>query len=255
MSELKVVAVGKDGGPVLVGKHVIELHDKTTSTYHTCIIADFLRYLIGKNPIVLYYNQDSITAMWDGVSREKANPIAVCSLKITEFMRRLVQANNGPMSIKAFRDMLFSLRMFYDKNGKDLYDRALNFSLSTVTAFEQSSDNQGNFHFRVTCEKQGAKDVNFPETVTFTVPMFELLADTMQVTFDVVLDHCINKEKVEISFCLKNPMLSVQVKEAQKAIIEQHLPPLSDTWKRFWGDLEVNKADDSWKYQDNGIKL
>jgi hypothetical protein len=252
MNELKVVAVGKDGGPVRVGKDFIELEDRTVDQFTTCIVADFLSYIKGlEKSSALYYNEKSIKALRIMPDHDNAEPVAVCELKNTTFLNQLIEANMRQIPVKTFRDMLYSMRGFYDKNGKELYDRALNFSLSTITNFEQSADNQGNFHFNVTCEKTGSKDVAFPETVTFKVPVFELMSDTVELTFDVVLDHCITKEKVEVSFCLKNPQLSTVIRMAQKEIVEQHLQDFAGV--KFWGNLEVKKQDDSWKYQDNGI--
>ncbi|MDD5394920.1 MAG: hypothetical protein PHE17_18030 [Thiothrix sp.] len=252
MSDIKVVAVGKDGGPVRVGNDFHVLEDHTKETFNTCIVSDFLRYVkLSETMLCLYYDEKYIKAI-PGILDHQTVLAAVCALENSPFLNILLGVNGKPLGIKAFEALLFDLRSFWgDAKCKTLHEKSKKFVLQKVTSVERTEDNQGNFSFIMT--RKGAKENEaFPPEISFKVPVFSFLPDLIEIKFGVRMDYSEREDCVDISFTLRNPAIEVELRERQKEIIEEALSEY--TGNKYWGSLDLHKQDNSWKYQSNGLR-
>jgi hypothetical protein len=258
--ETKIVMVSKEPGQALLGKHFHVLNDNSRQQFLTNRIRDFLDYLEwwkdseqnGKNKkdLILFYSENGIHAML-GNPEYNDMGIADCKLQNSPIMEIVLRGYSNKMSISDFEEWLYTLRPFWDKECKNLYDRVRDLTIGKLLRVERKKDNAGNFLYSIQ-RKDERDDVEPEQKITLQrIPVFALHDETMDINFDIRMNFEQHDESVDISYELLNPLFQSTLQENQRTILtnrlaEQDIP-------HYWGSAQLYKATDAWKYKENGI--
>lgn len=254
--ENKITVISK-GDEVLIGGAFHVLNDASVDRFDTNHIKEFFNFVTrGKPPctdIVIFYNNDNLSAFKYGVELRGIEPFAQCALEKSTQLKTLIDINVrniGPDKMEIFVD---ALKKYYDANAKRLVDILRDQSIKKILDIKRKKDNSGNFLFSFQIQNDGLKDIEYPEKISFEVPLYKYHTETIKVSFDVVFSYDINKKDnqvaIDLIYQLRNYSLDEEIAERQEEIIKNYIeesPCLA--WR---GGYRVIKKDDSWKYLPN----
>lgn len=251
----KIVVAAKDGHALVrIGNDMIALADESMLELETNDIESFTKYLMElppeHEPYSIYYGETNVTAMPNKASYH-SKAFAHCGLSDSVLMAVLKRFIREGIThtLTDFEDFLHSMTSAWKMNAKEVYDLVRDFSLKKITHIERKKDNRGNFHYCVS-RKDEREDVAPPEQITFELPVFKFLADTITLTFDVVMSYSEDDEdSVDVRFRLKNPLFEEYLQERQTAIISGVLA--KTTMPCYWGNINLHQQTDEWRHKEN----
>lgn len=241
------------GEKAIIGKDFHVLEDKSNMVFTSSNPAAFKQYLAENTTIdgdlIITYDEGKIVAQPIKPSYT-SEIIACCNLRETPIVS-LIRNNLSSVKADAFEKFLYTVRKYYDKAGKELYDQVKHLVIKKVTKIERVSDNSGNYHFCVT--RTGDKeDMEPTRTIKFTFPIFDSMSDTVEIEFDVHLEYKEIDGGVAISYSLVNPFFEDEIRQAKLEILESIL--VDYECLVVYGTAKINRETDAWKYKENGLK-
>lgn len=256
MDEGKQVSVKvnstKDGSAsvdVTEKKHVVELIKTHEDCYETINIIDFVEYLKSnfESNFAIYYNVEEACAyQLDTVNiiGTKARCIAKCDITPSNMRDKLNQLNGKTQNYNDFQDFLNEYRKVFDVKAKDLLVRLKDFRITKETKVERLQDNQGNFAYSVS--RKGKKDeVEFPEDISFTIPILDFIEDKVELKFDFQFSFIPSGDDVRFGFKIINYNLDQILIETTRGLLEDKLPKKVS----YFGNLKSSAYDDCDKYK------
>ena len=238
-------------GKFLLGSHFHILQDESKKTFETDNMEAFESFLADKEGgNEIYFNADHLYLVPAKPSMN-SHALAHCAMKPSAALALLSSKAGKDMGILDFEKFLTALRKNCSEANRVLsYLR--NFSVAKKQTYERVSDNQGNFKLLI--QKEGAEGGNWtpPETMSFEVPVFSYLDDTMEIIFD--FRYFIADEGSKPMFTLENLNIIEEVQDRRREIIESRLGNAA-TCPTFWGESKLHVATDKWKYQENKATL
>lgn len=259
-SQSKVVVVAKEG-VALLGNAFHVLNDFSATQFTTESIKNFLEYITKAGPdndggpFELYYTVKGVEAYITPLTRYSVLA-ALCTLKQSPYLNRLMEIANKDISIDQFEKLLRSMRKFLDASGLDLLSHVRDLSVSKITSVRRKKDNAGNFSYEVKRES-GAGDFTPPDRIVFTIPLFATI-DQAQVNqgfcFDVVfsIKEPSSADKPEPVLMFKLESLNMEDEVSALKIREIQIA-LASVDNKFFGSAKVLPADDGWKYKQNKV--
>jgi hypothetical protein len=225
--EIKPVIVAKDG-LARIGKDIIELKDCSTLQYVTDNIIDFVKFVVETLKTIvnggIFYSSDGIQ-FWSMTASHGQESVVFCSLSNNPYLDKIITANGQAFTIKQFDQFLYDMKLFYDENGKTLHNLIQKFSIKKVTSVERFTDKLGNFNYSVS--RKDDKEIEFPATISFVIPVFNHIEHETKITFDFYMEYCEGTDEPTITFKIKSLMLKQILQDVQKSIIEKYI---SECW-------------------------
>lgn len=251
--EVKVVVGIKDGGSALLGKHFHVLGDRTSLYFQTNNPCAFRKYLeTYPLKMLITYDETGMTA----APLEPAyndGPIAICIMDASPILQ-IIRMNLKSIPVADFEKFLYTIRKFYDKSGKELYDQVRHLVVKKVTSVERKTDNQGNFLYCVS--RVGDKEDFAPTPeLLLNVPLFDGLDETIELKFDVHMEYAEVEGGVKISYSLVNPFFEDEIRAEKRTVLERNLLLVcrKDNVLILPGASKINYKTDAWKYKENGL--
>lgn len=232
------------------GFHILE--DKSLLTFNTDDPDAFRSFLctVGKE-IIIVYDEKSIKASHSKPDYSCPGYVAICNMKespIVSMLRSAYSSSGVPAA--EFEKFLYTMRNYYDVNGRKLYDQVKHLTIKKVTKIEKKSDTQGNFQYHVT-RTGDQEDMEATPQITFNVPVLQNIKKEMEITFDVHLKYKDIEGGVEIAYELVNPFFEEDLRRDKRALVKEQLATYS--CPVLLGDVTLKQATDAWKYKENGI--
>lgn len=249
--ELKVNVISKDGAVcVLTGNNFVELQDITTAKYVTNSIADFARYtkdnIVGDWPIFI---TETGCCVYDPNELNRyTTSVAKLELSISPYITSFGRIVNSDIKITEFEKFLRSMLDFADKEAIRLYDFCRNLDIKSITQIRRAVDNQGNFILNVSRQAGENDNLNLPEKVHFSLPVFRKIPEAKKIfSFTTSLDYDSGKDGAVVTLQLMNYTWDDCVMSACKDVCYDHLKELPNP--KYWGAKVIEHDTDSWKYQ------
>lgn len=256
--EIKIVMTDKNGS-ALIGKHFHILEDRTRVSFATGDPESFKKFLgrkvvAEKNPdLIITFTEETITATTEH-PQYGDEPVATCVLKENPLLD-LIRGNRSSVGAPNFEKFLYTMRNYYDPNGKDLYDKVKHLVVEKVTKIERKADNQGNYHLAIT-RTNGREDLEPTPTITFLVALFDNPAGyEFKIEFDVHMEYKEIDAGVLISYSLVNPFFEELLKKAKLAAIQSAIQSIltDSTFPVLSGTVEIESKTNAWQFKDNGL--
>lgn len=249
--EQSIKIIAKDGkAELLTGSAFNILEGKTEKCFQTNIIKEFVKYVdtLVAGDVNVFYDESSILAFPKDISYDEGE-LASCTLKNSMKLAKIISIANKDIQLKFFEEFLMSMKGVIDKNGIELLDKVKSFKVSKTTEIIRQKDQGGNYTFSVKRESGGKEDVIFPDTISFTVPLFKYHEWAIDLEFDVYFDFTQADDNVAIMFRLQNYELDDFIQDRKQAVLDDEIKSIKHPY--YWGDLDVENKTDAWKYQSN----
>jgi hypothetical protein len=248
--------IAKDG-QALIGNHFHTLTDSSVDVFRTTDPQAFVTYVKNKaepqGGVRVFYKETEITAYpknWP-VIRE-LQPFAVCSLKESMQIDTLKRANAHQMGNAELEILLKRLREGLDSTGRLLLSSAKDLRFSKNIKFQRTKAANGDFCFNYTRENvTGTEQFAPPETISFTVPIFENVCFEKTFTFEFFFDYQEVGDKLATVFRIDSVNFDEDLRDATEEAIFQEIESLREV--AMPGSLEVIKQDNSWHFKTNGV--
>jgi hypothetical protein len=247
-----VAADGKTPAMVLLGNAFHELKDQTVAQYNTDSLNDFIEYV--KSQVLpkstIYFSEDTVALYPENIDRH-THAIARCELSESSYLRLVQSKINSKIGIGQMDDFLSTFRDKINKDGVELLDKVRDFKVSKVTTIQRQKLQTGDYMYNVKREGAGQGDVQFPEKVVFTVPLFENLDDTIEIEAEVWFDYEEAANGPVCSFMLRNLDIDNHVAQAKKDTVLDALEQIKIP--KYWGSIEKHVQDNGWMYKENKL--
>lgn len=259
-----VFNVQNPGEKTVVAADIVRLRDKSRQTIVTDSPEQFIELYDGEvrfggdvPPMVLATTQE--VKLWDPEEPSAyKEPSAVLKLAAHPRLKRVLAANRQNMRASEATDFLKSLRNNIDENGSNVLMKSRDFKVSRKHTITEKRDESGQFNIMVAAE--GKIDDNWtpPESVKFTVPVYEHipLCVTLELDFSVVIKEPEDKEKgcFEAFFKFESLNLEEDLLAARRAVLTEWLTKVRadgsslkkviDPSHFIWGSLEIKHKND-----------
>lgn len=264
-SENKTVFnVQNPGEKTVVAADIVRLHDKSRQTILTDSPEQFIELYDGEvrfggdvPPMVLATTQE--VKLWDPEEPSAyKEPSAVLKLAAHPRLKRVLAANRQNMRASEATDFLKSLRNNIDENGSNVLMKSRDFKVSRKHTITEKRDESGQFNIMVAAEGKIEDNWTPPESVKFTVPVYEHipLCVTLELDFSVVIKEPEDKEKgcFEAFFKFESLNLEEDLLAARRAVLTEWLTKVRadgsslkkviDPSHFIWGSLEIKHKND-----------
>lgn len=173
-------------------------------------------------------------------------------------LKRVLAANRQNMRASEATDFLKSLRNNIDENGSNVLMKSRDFKVSRKHTITEKRDESGQFNIMVAAEGKIEDNWTPPESVKFTVPVYEHipLCVTLELDFSVVIKEPEDKEKgcFEAFFKFESLNLEEDLLAARRAVLTEWLTKVRadgsslkkviDPSHFIWGSLEIKHKND-----------
>lgn len=241
--------VTAQGDTLLLGSSFHTLNDETVDVFETDNMDAFAAFMKGRENVNLFYNEKSVHAMPFKVNRF-GDPVAKLNLYPTNALERLRSRIGSKMTLNNFEEFLFEMREYLGENSLMLLSKVKHLMVTKVVKMEREKLQNGDFTFAISSKAEKGSFTP-PEILEFEVPIFRHLDHSRIFSVSLFFDFQQTDEAVVMTFTMKSPTFSEELEQSQKEIVEEELLGLD--FHKFWGSLQVNRRDDSWKYIKNGI--
>jgi len=248
--EARINVIAKDG-LARIGNDIIQLVDESASTYHTDNVSDFRKFL-SENPRkkgVLFYNECKVTSVSQG-PKWNTVPDAVLTLKNSTILSRLISTHQKKISLKEFELFLLAFRNYTGSVELSLLSQLKDWRVSKMTEIIRSKDKKGNYTYLVKRE-DGNGGFDPPEQITITIPIFGHIDHDACFIFDLFFDFEERNGEVTTYFQIMNYTFDDELFQHRKRILESELASI--LCPQYWGEDELVRTNDLWKYQSNGV--
>jgi hypothetical protein len=254
--EMKVSVVAKDGEvKILTGKNFYTLEDKTNATFTTDCINSFVKYcraFVNESLGHICYNATSATCIENDIDHETTFFAKLSMLKtdILEYLSGVKNTGHQPSKIDEIIDYM---RPYFGENAMQFKSITRNTQIKSVTEAERVIDTMGNYKYAVTRKGLGREELKIPEIITFVVPVYELIEDTVEIPFDIGFNYKETgdeKNPLEIRWTLQCVDFDERVKKASIDIMKKYFS-VFDEESVMYGSVAINVKDDGWKYKES----
>lgn len=214
----KKIVVNAAGEKLLLGNNIINLSDQTKGTFKTnslmalaeyLTVLDFEIFANGLN-IDAYLSKD---ILFDALNYTTM-PHAQCVLKYSQQIELLKRINQKPHSLPEFIELMRTLKKYSDKDALQLLDALNDLKIKKIIDIQHKTDSRGNFNVVIKADK-GSSDYQFPETISFVVPLFDVRDGLeVQVDFDLTFTWSFEESAAKLSFKLTNYDLNADLELA-----------------------------------------
>ncbi len=263
------INVNQEGQSIKVGNDVIELVDRSKSTFKAESIYDLKTYL-GDDAITIrepyqteyvpikpeqligfFTERRCVFYLKQGVDRY-TTPVGESKIQLSNDLQLLNSMNMQTMHIDDFTLRLKKIKKRLDGAGLLLLDSLVNLKLKKILTIDKTSDNRGNFGIAVKSEKAAKEDYEFPEKIDITVPLFASAdSSKIEISFDFSFNWAMQDEKVKLECSLSNLNLSVEIGE----LISKEIKEVFTGYKLYCGELNIVQQTDEWKYKKNNLEI
>jgi len=260
------IKLNPDSKEVLFGSAIIQLEDKSHQTFKTVDLYDFVEWSKAykkkhaEEELMVEYNDQQVKLFQDlqGSEPRFDHPNATCVLTNHARLNILTHAEGKWFKIQDFEELLTVLRENGEADIVDVIGHLRDFRVTKVTSISRQRDPRtGDFTFEYSRKKadtgkdMGRNEFEPPQTLSFEIPLFEVVKDKSKFTFEFMFDYEESDGEYELKFKLKNITFVEQVKNARKAIIQSYITSLG--YPAYWGERSTITATDAWKYQTNKL--
>lgn len=259
-----VFNVQNPGEKTVVAADIVRLHDKSRQTILTDSPEQFIELYDGEvrfggdvPPMVLATTQE--VKLWEPEEPSAyKEPSAILKLAAHPRLKRVLAANRQNMRASEATDFLKSLRNNIDENGSNVLMKSRDFKVSRKHTITEKRDESGQFNIMVAAEGKIEDNWTPPESVKFTVPVYEHipLCVTLELDFSVVIKEPEDKEKgcFEAFFKFESLNLEEDLLAARRAVLTEWLTKVRadgsslkkviDPSHFIWGSLEIKHKND-----------
>ena len=240
--------------PILLGNHIIQLADKTASTFTTRQVEDFLAYCKEIGAARVFYGAVQMFAFKNlQPSFTESHPIAVCNLSKTPILKYLIEHNGTKMDLEAFEEYLRTVRRYLKgDNAVKLLNILDNVQISKVKTVSRQKDHAGNFSYQFSSES-GKNDVEFPKQISLFIPIIMGSKQTHEIALDFFFTWSEDDGVPELKFQLRDIELLEKVEEILIAEVKE-LISASGLWSKF-GSYTVIQQTDRWSMEENQLTI
>lgn len=248
------LAVSTTQERLVLGADIIKLEDWSGEMYITDNFADFVRFAKPRaSETTIFYNATGAVQVGQMFQDARRNRIqATLNMKAHPRLQTLLDVNGKPQALEAFEVLLRKLKTNLNPDGLLVLDKILDFRVAKIQKIERKKERNGNYRNVVSRESAGTDDFIPPETMKFTVPLFQGEAVPVTVTFDFRFDFKEERDTVATFFTLENLNIEEELLEARKSTIGGSVE--AEGFTAYWGRREVNFDTDAWKYQRNPVE-
>jgi hypothetical protein len=183
---------------------------------------------------------------------KNSRPFAHCTLADSAPLA-MVLANVGfELGILDFETFLTAMRPYTHGSTLQVLSHLRNFSVAKKQTYQRVVDNAGNFKLNIQRESAGSEDWVPPPTMTFEVPVFRLLKET--IIIECELHFTIKDDGAKPAFRLSNLNLKDQLEDRRREIVEERLGKAA-TCPKYWGQSTLHALDNGWQYRENKAAL
>lgn len=259
-----VFNVQNPGEKTVVAADIVRLQDKSRQTILTDSPEQFIELYDGEvrfggdvPPMVLATTQE--VKLWEPEEPSAyKEPSAILKLAAHPRLKRVLAANRQNMRASEATDFLKSLRNNIDENGSNVLMKSRDFKVSRKHTITEKRDESGQFNIMVAAEGKIEDNWTPPESVKFTVPVYEHipLCVTLELDFSVVIKEPEDKEKgcFEAFFKFESLNLEEDLLAARRAVLTEWLTKVRadgsslkkviDPSHFIWGSLEIKHKND-----------
>lgn len=257
-----VFNVQNPGEKTVVAADIVRLQDKSRQTILTDSPEQFIELYDGEvrfgsdvPPMVLATTHE--VKLWDPEEPSAyKEPSAVLKLAAHPRLKRVLAANRQNMRASDATDFLKSLRNNIDENGSNVLMKSRDFKVSRKHTITEKRDESGQFNIMVAAEGKIEDNWTPPESVKFTVPVYEHipLCVTLELDFSVVIKEPEDKGCFEAFFKFESLNLEEDLLAARRAVLTEWLTKVRadgsslkkviDPSHFIWGSLEIKHKND-----------
>lgn len=257
-----VFNVQNPGEKTVVAADIVRLRDKSRQTIVTDSPEQFIELYDGEvrfgsdvPPMVLATTHE--VKLWDPEEPSAyKEPSAVLKLAAHPRLKRVLAANRQNMRASDATDFLKSLRNNIDENGSNVLMKSRDFKVSRKHTITEKRDESGQFNIMVAAEGKIEDNWTPPESVKFTVPVYEHipLCVTLELDFSVVIKEPEDKGCFEAFFKFESLNLEEDLLAARRAVLTEWLTKVRadgsslkkviDPSHFIWGSLEIKHKND-----------
>lgn len=239
-------------GKILIGNHLVELKDESRRTFETDNMEAFESFLADKQEKAeIYYGSTDLHLVPQELAKN-SRPLAHCTLADSASLRLVLASVGFELGILDFEKFLTAMRPYTKGSTLQVLSHLRNFSVAKKQTYQRVVDNVGNYKLNIQRESAGSEDWVPPATVTFEVPVFRFLKETIVIECD--LHFAIKDEGTKPIFLLDNLNLKDQVEDRRREIVEDRLGKAS-TCPKYWGKSILHALDNGWQYRENKAVL
>jgi hypothetical protein len=255
--ENKVTVIAKDG-VARIGSDFHVLEDESSYVFETDSVEDFKKYVVDSNvpDTRICFTYGKAIAFNPEEAHQTSRELAVLKLSEHALLGVLSNVILKKQSLEQMEEFLMKMRPYLDDNGLFLLSNIRDFRVSKILKIERQKTKNANYTYHIS-RQSAADDFTPPEKIAFIIPIYNHIAETVRIEMEVLFDFSEveddnEKKSVETVFTLFNYQFTEHVQWLKKEITTRELNTLA--FEKFWGDVSLNKATDSWKYQKNGVQ-
>jgi hypothetical protein len=244
--EKAYLTAGPDGR-LSIGNQVIELADESKKTFHTDNLKAFESFVAGRTGEAEIYYSATEVALVPTKAEKNFRPLAICKLAAAPALLLLKGSIGAELNINQFEKLLTSLRKYAVGSHLIVLSNLRSFSVAKKQTYERDIDNKGNFRLLVQRESAGAGDWTPPEKLTFALPVFTFLEESITIDCDLVFSVQDGGQPV---FQLENLTFNEEALERRVEILDARLGKVA-TCPKYWGSWQHHELTDTWKWREN----
>jgi hypothetical protein len=237
-------------GVIRIEKAHLQLEDRSRATFNTDSLVDFEEFVRGNSAGASIFFSASKVVLVENEVTHLTKPRAVCDLSISEPLRVLTTSLNKPIPLVGLERLLTSLRRYGQV--LSVISELRNLVVSKNLKFERQVDNKANFKLHI--ERTGAAgDWQPPESLKFTVPVFNMVPDTIEIESDFVFTMKDEDGGAPV-FELQNLTWSEDLQERKRQLLEKRLGEMA-TCPKYWGSHALHELTDGKLWKDISATL
>jgi hypothetical protein len=264
------LAVHTSAGAVELGYKITKLADESSYTFNAQTFKGFCAYL-EKNPGAwkIFYNKSAITAYKDGIANNlplfQRYPDADCPISLHPALMMMKEMNRKKLELDSLLLQLEQLKDYCDAATWQFTKSLRTFKAEKLKTFKRESDTRtGNYQFSYKLESGGQGDFIAPETLKFTLPVFDGFAkddSSNKIGLEFQVQYTVKEEEGIFTpiFVLSDFSLQANIETAIDALLNAKLGEAASASKQeyliYYGNVIINRETDKWKYQESKVQL
>ncbi len=255
--EINLSPTSGKAGAILFGKNIINLKDESRGVFSTDNLEDFFASINDekKDYVVLQngFHMDAICSADWSKPKYNSKPEAECQLKEHPLLTELKRHNNIPINLPTFTNFLRAFRDYSDSKGMKIEDNLNDLKIMKVVSIVNRTDNRGNFGVAITAES-GKKDYNFPEKISFHVPMFQNNKDEIEVEFLFQFAWEMKEQSASLEFRIVNYEINTLINDKVFDVVKK-LADESANVTLLRGAFKVEKLTNDYIFKESSFNL
>lgn len=256
---IKVNVTATDGrAQVTIGNPITILNDATLTEFVADNLPDFVEVVANVSSVSYVDFRNLKLEAYKSVDVQVPQfdmlPFASCVLSRSSIAKFIGRHVGMSMTDDTFLAFLRQVKDYLKGDSLLLLDLINNLSIKKLISIEKSKDSRGNYNFKVTAEKGGKEDFEFPKILQLEFPILEGLNEVVKLDFDFNFKWSVEDDGgVKLSFSITN----LNVDELTKVVIKRTITEALNKAKVKYhiGSLNVFRRTDDWKYKQREFKM